>query len=389
VRTKTCGYKLKLVFHPEEIGGSLDGYYVRAFKNAIELYVVSAYLTKWDSSLVLNSACRQFKFIVGKDFGITRKAACLNVLKWLPKQRSFQFLVAAEIQGFHPKAVFWKEQNGTYHVIVGSSNLTRAAFSTNHEANVYSKIPAKDFANARTWVNKIEQFSMPVSEDWLDKYIEAKPSHFEKTGNKNRNPAAKLPLPRPRGTGKVIEKRSEQMAAFSEIRQQLTNLFKQSAKGAISNPKFLERLRGIWGTHRSRFQGKGWERTGSSSDFKLFSQALLTVLKNPESIRDEIVAEQIDNLLDEGVTTRGALFSEMLCHFFPHLYPVLNGPVTKWRMKAGLRPPRGASQGAKYIDLAKKLRIALLLQPGHPAKNLAELDAVIWLSENPGQAQHL
>jgi hypothetical protein len=37
-------------------------------------------------------------------------------------------------------------------------------------------------------------------------------------------------------------------------------------------------------------------------------------------------------------------------------------------------------EGARFIDLAKKLRFWLLNDPDHPAKNLAELDTVIWLA---------
>jgi len=90
------------------IDGELSSYYERAFKNAVELFVVTAYLTEWETSLELNPDCRSFRVIIGRDFGITRKVACEKVLQWLPRERKAQFLVADRIGGFHPKAVFWR-----------------------------------------------------------------------------------------------------------------------------------------------------------------------------------------------------------------------------------------------------------------------------------------
>jgi len=44
------------------------------------------------------------------------------------------------------------------------------------------------------------------------------------------------------------------------------------------------------------------------------------------------------------------------------------------------RAVRGASEGARYIDIANTMRQALIQNPDHPAKTLAELDTVIWLA---------
>jgi len=68
----------------------------------------------------------------------------------------------------------------------------------------------------------------------------------------------------------------------------------------------------------------------------------------------------------------------MLCLRFPNLYPVLNNPVWKYLSETGFRAPRGATEGERYIDLALKLRASLRGNPGYPAKNIAELDAIIW-----------
>jgi hypothetical protein len=95
-----------LFLHPVVSGQRIAHLYKRAFAEAVELYVLSAYLRTWDTTLKINRQCGIFAFIVGKDFGITRKQACRDVLRWLPRQRKPFFLIADGIAGFHPKALF-------------------------------------------------------------------------------------------------------------------------------------------------------------------------------------------------------------------------------------------------------------------------------------------
>jgi hypothetical protein len=71
--------------------------------------------------------------------------------------------------------------------------------------------------------------------------------------------------------------------------------------------------------------------------------------------------DTIDDLAKKRVPTRGALLSELLCQFFPSSYPVLNNPVREWLKSLKLRGPKGASEGARYINLAHKLQTALRL----------------------------
>jgi hypothetical protein len=61
--------------------------YSRAFREAQKLYVASAYLTDWPGTTSLGR-CQRLVFVVGTDFGLTRKKALLAVLKWLPKNGS-------------------------------------------------------------------------------------------------------------------------------------------------------------------------------------------------------------------------------------------------------------------------------------------------------------
>jgi len=177
---------MDLLLQAPNIDSELSSYYKRAFKNAVELFVVTAYLTEWDASLELNPECRSFRVIIGRDFGITRKAVCETVMRWLPPKRKAQFMVADRIGGFHPKAVFWKEEEGKCFAIVGSSNLTQAAFGTNYEANVFFTLSGADYAKGKEWVKHIEKQSVVVSEDWLKKYKEALPAQQHRTKGSNK-----------------------------------------------------------------------------------------------------------------------------------------------------------------------------------------------------------
>jgi len=155
---------MKLLLLPKGSGTELQDVYRRALRESTHLYIVSAYLTHWDIKGDLGHQCESFKFIVGKDFGITRKAACEDVLRWLPPDRHDDFLAAEAIDGFHPKAVFWRELDGKSYALVGSSNLSKAAFSTNYEANGYSLISDKTFKAAEQWIEKLANMCVTLRE---------------------------------------------------------------------------------------------------------------------------------------------------------------------------------------------------------------------------------
>ena len=377
---------MNLLLHTPDDESKLSSYYQQAFKQAIELFIVTAYLTDWDTSLELNPNCRSFRVIVGKDFGITRKAACEAVLHWLPPKRKGQFMVADMISGFHPKAMFWKKANGECFAIIGSSNLTQAAFKTNYEANVFFNIPRNEYTVAKKWVRSIEAQSVPVSEDWLMRYMEAVPTGGMIGKKRSRkaaligSPLVALELPLPRGSENQINNRREQLASYRKHKSGLIRLFRRCAAGGISSLEFYNQLPRHWShDNNDRLQGAGWEILGKHSDFKLLSESFLRILAANNDDRDDVVVEEIDNLAEKGVVTRKAFLSEMLCLEFPDRYPILNQPVQNYLRKIKFTAPRGASEGARYKDIATKLRSSLLQNPSHPAKNLAELDTVICL----------
>ena len=380
---------MDLILHPSDAKGGLSDRYQHAFENAVELLIVNAYLTEWDSSRALNDACSHFRMIIGKDFGITRKAACRAVMNWLPPGRKARFMVAGQIGGFHPKAIFWKEASGRAFAIIGSSNLTVAAFATNYEANVFCPLSLSDYQAAKAWVNTIITQSVPVSDAWLENYQEAplkggKGKSKQKSGASDNIAHVRLPLPRPKGTAEMLRQRRTVLGEYANNRTGLMTLFQDCAAGRISSSKFYEALPSHWGGDvGGRLQGRGWERQGKASDFKLLSISFLKIVNAGADKRDDVIVEEIDRLSKAGtVPARGAFLSEMLCLRFPKLFPVINQPVYDYLKDVGFQPSTRASEGDRYMMVAQTLRASLVQNPSHPAKNLAELDTVIWKKYN-------
>jgi len=374
-----------LLLHPT-IESELSHRYEKAFTTAVELFIVTAYLTEWDSKLTLNPECQRFRVIIGSDFGITRKAACEKVMQWLPPKRKSQFMVADSISGFHPKAVFWKDKKGNCFALVGSSNLTRAAFGPNYEANMFCQLSEADYIRAKNWVKGIEKQSVPVSEDWLKQYKEAIYEPSSKAKNRpgktvqNVKPFKKFRLPTPPGMDKQINDRRKALAVYQTQKASLERLFRRCAAEQISSERFYAQLQNYWSDKvGDRLQGRGFEIKGKHSNFQALSQSFINILDATDDDRDDAVSEEIDRLTEMEVSTRGAFLSEMLSLRFPSDYPVLNEPVWQYLKDVDYKAPRKASEGVRFIFLAKTLRASLLQNPEHPAKNLAELDTVIWL----------
>ncbi|NMW30454.1 hypothetical protein HKD42_00035 [Altererythrobacter sp. RZ02] len=379
--------EIKLFLHSQGKGSLLPDSYERAFANATELFIVSAYLTNWSYKSKLNKNCHKFLMIVGKDFGLTRKAACEAVLKWVPTKYKVHFRVADQIDGFHPKAVFWREADGRSFAIIGSSNLSLAAFESNCEANVLIEIPESDFEIAGAWVEEIAELAVPVSKDWLDQYCENKPRGGKgRTSSPDTQKADVLPvwLPRPRGSAAAVRARRKILLEYGRNRDDLISLFRQCADGRISSAAFYRDLPNFWGGGAGgRIQGKGWERQGSRANFQSLAKSFVRVLDAKDGDRDDVVVAEMDRLARLKNPARKAFFSEMLCLEFPEKYPVLNKPVQRYLSDIRFRGAFGLSEGGRYLDLALRLRLSLKQNPKHPAKSLAELDTVIWTEYPP------
>jgi hypothetical protein len=304
-------------------------------------------------------------------------------MQWLPSNRKSTFLVADSISGFHPKAVFWKDTNGAFNAVIGSSNLTRAAFDTNYEANVFCSLSEADYKKARKWVDEIEAQCEVVCGDWLSRYKEATPTRYKRSGRNAQStaPLVELRLPKPPGMRKRLQARRDNLTAYKAHRDSLERLFRRCAANQISSKEFYQELPADWSFDAGdRFQGAGWEIKGKHSNFQELSRSFVRILDTADADRDDVVLEEIDRLSSKRVPTRGAFLSEMLCLRFPDAYPVLNDPVWKYLKAVRYKAPRNSSEGSRYIFLALALRRSLRQNPNHPAKNLAELDTIIWLA---------
>jgi hypothetical protein len=377
---------MEIILLPSETKKNLENHYEHALSNAVELYIVSAYLTHWERTYPLNPECETLRIIVGIDFGITRKQACFDVLDWLPERHKVQFFAAQYIRGFHPKAVFWREKNGEFFALAGSSNLTKGAFEKNHEVNFFTPIDKLSFDDAKAWIKSIESQSVPISQSWLKKYIEADPPKYKSKKNQSNFIVVPLPLPKfkKRVDAEKLRIRREQMLVFKNKRPEFITLFREAdAKTTWSdndNKIFFEKFMKLWQRRKDggcRFQGYGAEISARTSNLKEFSTSIVSVLDSSEFDRDDVVVGEIGRLKNKKIPTRGALFSEMLCQFFPAEYHVMNGPVKIWLQATGFGPPSESDGGQKYLDCARKLRLALKQAKDYPAKNLAELDTLI------------
>ncbi|MCX6141832.1 MAG: phospholipase D family protein [Ignavibacteriales bacterium] len=359
---------------------SLANLYERAISEAIELFIVTAFLTDWQPHSVIRADCEELSFIVGTDFGITSKDACQLVMKWLPERLKNDFLAADRISGFHPKLILWKTKKRDFNLILGSSNLTQAAFNSNHEANVFARISEEQYNSIKEWVYSIRLRCSPISDDWLEGYKEATRPAYPRQGSKP--PVISFKLPRGKDIDAVVKERRGQQRAFLQIEEQLSCLIELCAAGRLSDAKFYEKLMSLWGSNESRFQGRGFEILGKHSKWRQTCRSLSTIRAKAYTLStgalDNLVKREMDRLTALQNPNRVAWLSEMLCHFFPGKYPILNKPVRVWLQHNKYRGPRGATEGARYIDLAIKLRSALENNTANRAKDLAQLDLAIW-----------
>lgn len=373
---------MTIYLHPQP-GTALAEAYTEAFNNANEIFVLSAYLRDW-RSFEIGKYCENATLVVGKDFGITRKKALSEALTWKQKYAKIcHFYVAEKIDGFHPKLVMWKQGN-EYFLIVGSSNLTIAAFESNYEANLRIKITKDRYQEISNWIAGILALSRPVTTEWINAYQEAPNiSQPHPKNHKQRTVVlGNLLLPRFPGLAKALAERKEQIYAFQDIRVEFEKNVRACALGQISPNMFYQWILENWNGTEWKFQGNGiFRHKQTATDWQMLCAALVSSLDSNKTDRDQVVQTTYDELeKSKKVEVRKAFLTEMLCHFFPNDYPLWNEPVQIWLEKtaANIARPRGLTAGEKYIRLSNQLRLALENDPDYPAQNLAELDHVLW-----------
>lgn len=190
----------------------------------------------------------------------------------------------------------------------------------------------------------------------------------------------------------VLRCRRCQLGVFSGIEEELKYQIRKAAAdkdwNTEKNINFYNELTSlIKMKNRTRLQGPGWERTGRNSRFDELCRSLVSIF-DAEEKRDEIVAKEICRLKGARVSTRKGLLSEILCLCFPEEYPLFNAPVEAWLESEHFHFSKRKNEGQKYIYLTKKLREQLKHEQStsqYPAKNIAELDALIWLFDEEGK----
>lgn len=379
--------------------------YERAFSEAEELFIVSAFLTEWPEKLRLNAKCKVFLMVVGSDFGTTRRQALEDALAWLPNR--FKGNILAFNQGgvsFHPKALLWRQHDGACFFLIGSSNLTRAAFESNVEANVSLKLTARDYERAKSWVLEIEQRSVEVDDSWLRKYREAPVrggggDGGSGDGGNDKEPAEaasvfdlalelKTKKQREEFRQHLLDRRARRTAFDANAKNKLIRLVREAAsKRTMTQSEklhFYDELLSLWGNGNSTRMGGGqWVIRGKHADHHELAKSLTAILDAPSGQRDGVVMRERDRLHQLEVSTRHAVLTELLCHFFPKRYPILDAPVRHWRSEVGFDTGTGGTEGERYLRLARAMRAALN-EPGPKEldiRDLAELDTLIWFKQ--------
>jgi hypothetical protein len=377
---------MTIYLHPESDQG-LANAYREAFSNAIEIFAISAYLRDWEC-FETSSNCEAAILVVGKDFGITRKSALEKALDWKNYVgKKCHFYVVTEINGFHPKILLWKENRNRqtkHYLIIGSSNLTIAAFNSNYEANIRIGISEESYNKITNWIATILSFSRPVTKTWIDQYQEQNLPQSRKPQKQIRpDNITGLLLPEFPSLAVVLAQRREQVYAFDDIKVEFVRVVRECAQDGSqkSQREFYDWLINNWNGQDWKFQGNGvFRRDWQNTNWHLLCVALVNVLDCSANDRDRIVIDNYNTLESSNqVEVRKAVVTEMLCHFFPDLYPLWNTPVVTWLKNMNKwNASRSLSIGEKYIYLANTLRNALSENENYPARNLAELDHIIW-----------
>lgn len=373
---------MTLYLHPSS-DSSLSDAYEKAFEEAEEIFVLSAYLRDW-KRFETGGECTNATLIVGKDFGITRKQALSDCMAWKKEEPYCRHVyVADKIDGFHPKIITWKAA-GNHYLMVGSSNLTVAAFTTNYEANLRIKISEERYLQILDWIADILKKSSALTYNWIASYSEAPSpsSQFRSATSIKATSSNHLKLPRSPLLASVLSIRKDQQAAFNEIRVEFEGILRECAKGEVSSSEFYDWLIKKWNNSEWKFQGNGiFRQKKGSTNWAKLCEALVNCIDCLEADQDKVVVSVFNRLEMAGdVQARRAFLTEMLCHFFPNKYPLWNTPVVIWlrSINATKDRQRGLSIGEKYLWLSKVLRQTLTENPDFPAENLTELDTAIW-----------
>ncbi len=110
-------------------------------------YIAVAWMRDGFAMQQLKSSKCSFHAVIGTDFGMTDSAMVEELWK-SAGQTDVVRLFPESGRTFHPKFYLF-ESNGTSEVLVGSANMTAAAFTENYEAMVHFRLAT---AHSRLWI---------------------------------------------------------------------------------------------------------------------------------------------------------------------------------------------------------------------------------------------
>ena len=123
--------------------------------------------------------------------------------------------------------------------MIGSSNLSKAAFQSNFEANVHAQISVAEYRRLEAWLNAVAATTEPITEDWIDKHYHE--ANLKLGGGKHKggfSPVVKLKLPKGAKYAVGVKERRKQQARFVEIGPRIHAAAGHCAKGAMTNKAF-------------------------------------------------------------------------------------------------------------------------------------------------------
>ena len=153
--------------------------------------------------------------------------------------------------------------------MIGSSNLSKAAFSNNCEANVMTEISSHDFARLSAWLDSVSTDSSPISQDWIQHhYTEAKVTYKGKKADNSVLQIKPSDLPRESACARAVRDNRHKQATFHEIAKPVRAAAVRRARGKISRNQFWRTFWKLWAHHKSRLQGSGLQFAGKSAKWE-------------------------------------------------------------------------------------------------------------------------
>jgi hypothetical protein len=338
--------------------------------NADEIWWASAYLTNWPLShkCIPKKSCSLCNIVIGSDFGITRKTALTDLLNW--SKRTIANVFINESSGFHPKAIVWSKSN-KYFALIGSSNLSVAAWSTNTELNIMTEITKREYSNLTDWFKtKVIGDSDILDNTWIASYKESK-----RTRNKGRSAISEINL-KIQKLGKTdLSFPKSQQRVYVRNKNEFIRIVRLCANRKLSNSVFWQRM---WDLLDGSWYGSPiWRINCKQANWQQTCKCLVEIFNSDSSQRDRIVKESIDLLESSQNPSRGAWLSEILCHHYPYAYPLINKPVKKWIRKNNLAQITNIPNGNSYLKISRIMR-KILIQNKNRFNGLGEMDHAIW-----------